>query len=146
MMRSSSELEPSWSTVADRYVYRAYNGDELLYVGCTFNLKARMAGHKGTSEWYPLATYFEHDGPMPTAEAFELERQQIATLQPKFNQMAGSKPPSLPSVDGVTVTVRLLPSGIAAIDQLANLEDRTRSQMVRILLAEALKARGKSRG
>jgi hypothetical protein len=43
----------------------------------------------------------------------------------------------------ITTTIRLSPSGMAAIDQLANLEDRTRSQMVRILLAEALKARGK---
>lgn len=46
----------------------------------------------------------------------------------------------------VTTTVRLGKSGIAAIDQLADQEDRTRSQMVRILLAEALKARGKQQG
>lgn len=43
----------------------------------------------------------------------------------------------------ITTTIRLAPSGIAAIDSLADTEQRTRSQMVRILIAEALKARGK---
>jgi hypothetical protein len=41
----------------------------------------------------------------------------------------------------ITVNVRLSASGIAAIDTLADTEQRSRSQMVRILLAEALKAR-----
>jgi len=43
----------------------------------------------------------------------------------------------------ITINVRLSSSGIAAIDSLAGAEQRTRSQMVRILLAEALKQRGK---
>jgi hypothetical protein len=102
-----------------------------------------MAHHKDTSEWFPLATYFENDGPMPTPEAYEQERRQIATLQPAYNKRAGGSPSGVPTVDGTNVTIRLSASGIAAIDSLADTEQRTRSQMVRILLAEALKARGK---
>ena len=39
------------------------------------------------------------------------------------------------------VAVRLSPTGIAAVDELAAAEDRTRSDMVRILLVEAINNR-----
>ena len=41
----------------------------------------------------------------------------------------------------ITIHPRLSVAGIKAIDELAASEQRSRSQMVRILLAEALKAR-----
>jgi predicted transcriptional regulator len=40
------------------------------------------------------------------------------------------------------VTVRLSPAGLAKVDELADVEDRTRSDMIRILVGEALAARG----
>lgn len=39
------------------------------------------------------------------------------------------------------VAVRLSPAGVAAVDELAAAEDRTRSDMVRVLLVEAINAR-----
>jgi hypothetical protein len=41
----------------------------------------------------------------------------------------------------VQVAVRLSPGGLAAVDALAEEEDRTRSDMVRVLLVEAVTAR-----
>jgi len=41
------------------------------------------------------------------------------------------------------VAVRLSPSGIAAIDKLAAAEHRTRSDMIRVLLIEAIERRRK---
>lgn len=41
----------------------------------------------------------------------------------------------------VLVNVRLSPDGLKAIDALAEAEDRTRSDMIRILLKEAVAAR-----
>jgi hypothetical protein len=39
--------------------------------------------------------------------------------------------------------VRLSDEGLAVIDSMAKIEQRTRSDMVRILISEAVKARGK---
>lgn len=40
------------------------------------------------------------------------------------------------------VTIRLGSEGLAKVDELAAKEDRTRSDMIRILVGEALAARG----
>ncbi len=42
-----------------------------------------------------------------------------------------------------TVHVRLSDAGMQAVDDLAEAEQRTRSDMLRILIAEAVKARAK---
>jgi predicted transcriptional regulator len=44
----------------------------------------------------------------------------------------------------INVNVRLSPTGVTEIDQLAAAEDRSRSSMVRVLLAEAITARRKT--
>jgi metal-responsive CopG/Arc/MetJ family transcriptional regulator len=44
------------------------------------------------------------------------------------------------------VAVRLSPNGIAEVDRLAELEHRTRSEMIRVLLIEALEARRRKDG
>jgi predicted transcriptional regulator len=44
----------------------------------------------------------------------------------------------------VPVNVRLSPTGVTEIDRLAAAEDRTRSGMIRVLLAEAITARRKT--
>lgn len=41
------------------------------------------------------------------------------------------------------VNVRLSPNGLKAVDDLAEVEDVTRSEMIRRLLSEAVAARGK---
>jgi hypothetical protein len=41
------------------------------------------------------------------------------------------------------VAVRLSPAGLAEVDQYAEAEHRTRSDMIRVLLIEALEARRK---
>jgi predicted transcriptional regulator len=43
----------------------------------------------------------------------------------------------------VNVNIRLNPDGIKAVDRLAEEEQRTRSQMLRILIAEAVSVRAK---
>jgi ribbon-helix-helix CopG family protein len=42
----------------------------------------------------------------------------------------------------VPVTIRMFEEGLAVVDRLAQAEDRTRSDMLRILVGEALEARG----
>lgn len=45
----------------------------------------------------------------------------------------------------VQVAVRLTPAGLAAVDKLAEEDQRTRSDMIRILLAEACAARERAK-
>lgn len=49
--------------------------------------------------------------------------------------------PDTPSGNRQTVHVRLKPAAIAEIDKLAKLDQRTRSDMIRVLLAEAVQRR-----
>ena len=44
------------------------------------------------------------------------------------------------------VAVRLSPGGLGAIDEMAEAEHRTRSDMIRVLLVEAVAARQKKAG
>lgn len=44
------------------------------------------------------------------------------------------------------VAVRLSPSGVAEVDRLAESEHRTRSDMIRVLLLEAIEARRRKAG
>lgn len=43
----------------------------------------------------------------------------------------------------INITLRLSREGIAAVDKIAEVEDRSRSQMLRLLISEAVAARAK---
>lgn len=52
------------------------------------------------------------------------------------------QPPTLdPRPPRVNVNIRLAPAAIAQVDKLADAEERTRSEMLRILLRDALASR-----
>jgi len=68
------------------YVYITYRADEILYVGCTWNPPQRLASHARSSEWFELMDRVDVFGPFSKAEALELERDAIWTLQPTFNK------------------------------------------------------------
>lgn len=46
----------------------------------------------------------------------------------------------------VKVAIRLSPDGLTEVDRLAEAEHRTRSDMIRVLLIEAVQARRRSEG
>ncbi len=67
-------------------VYRAYDkGGELLYVGCSIDIKTRIMAHKRTSEWHNymdrISLRFYHSNVIASLE----ERHAIRTENPKFN-------------------------------------------------------------
>lgn len=74
------------------FVYRCYDKDgDLLYIGCTVDLKQRMADHRrgrqAASRW--LAVFmdrYETEGPYRNRDAGrEAERQAIQAERPLFN-------------------------------------------------------------
>ncbi len=68
------------------FVYRAFDADgRALYVGCTSNLKARMAQHRSRAEWPRLVADLvvtEYPG---RRWAFAAERAEIQRLDPVYN-------------------------------------------------------------
>lgn len=74
--------------IRDHFVYRCYdNSDVLLYVGCSRDPEGRRKGHKGSrADWYPYMTRAEMSGPFTYTVARRLEREQIETLHPRFNE------------------------------------------------------------
>jgi predicted GIY-YIG superfamily endonuclease len=70
----------------EHFVYRAYATDgHLLYVGCTYDPPARMAAHRGESQWFHLATSFKMCGPYNYETARQLESDAINSERPQFN-------------------------------------------------------------
>ncbi len=83
MSRPMSSLPPPpWS------VYRIYDQrtDELLYVGCTNNLKRRKREHHDNYIYRLDAVRYEADQGLGEFEALRLERVQIRELRPRDNQ------------------------------------------------------------
>ena len=77
---------------APHFVYRCYDKDgDLLYIGCTANVKKRIATHrrggKAASQWLAVfMTRHETEGPFRDREAGRAaERQAIQLEQPLFN-------------------------------------------------------------
>lgn len=72
--------------VISHVVYRFYSAaPELLYVGCTGNLNARLAGHKSDTTWHreiATITVAHYDS---AAEAKAAEKAAIAAEHPKYN-------------------------------------------------------------
>lgn len=68
-------------------VYRIFDDrDQLLYVGCTANLVARLSTHTSQSDWWPLAATvtFEHHPDINVALA--AESAAILAERPLFNR------------------------------------------------------------
>lgn len=67
-------------------VYRAYGpNDELLYIGMTCNLKARMRHHREYSVWTRYAVYLTEEWLPSRGDAYAAERLAILAENPKYN-------------------------------------------------------------
>lgn len=68
------------------HVYRHFDVDgNLLYVGCTSNLKARKSQHRAVSKWWPVIDRIETEGPMIQRDALDAERKAIEDERPGYN-------------------------------------------------------------
>jgi excinuclease UvrABC nuclease subunit len=68
------------------YVYKHLNAKgEVLYIGCTQNMDARLMQHVGTSPWWPEVTRFTELGPFPRDVAQRLEHLLISHYDPPNN-------------------------------------------------------------
>lgn len=71
---------------AEHYVYQLIGHDgELLYIGCSMNLRLRMIDHRRDCQKGHLIAAVETAGPYSFKEARRLEREQIEAEQPPFN-------------------------------------------------------------
>jgi hypothetical protein len=79
---------------ADHFLYRCYDRDgDLLYIGCTVNVKSRIAAHRRASNGARASRWlsvfmdrYETEGPFRGREAGrDAERQAINAEQPLFN-------------------------------------------------------------
>lgn len=68
------------------WLYRAFDVDgELLYVGITSGVAARMRAHRRKSRWWALCDYLELTVYRERFEARAAERRAIRTELPRFN-------------------------------------------------------------
>lgn len=75
-------------TVRDKphYVYRAYQSDgALLYIGCTYDIAGRMAGHRSSSAWWPAMVRLTDEGPYSFDEARQRESAAIHSEESLYN-------------------------------------------------------------
>jgi hypothetical protein len=68
-------------------VYFLMSGDEVVYVGQTTNLYARIGGHREDKVWDRILFL-----PTPRKDLDATERHWIATLRPKYNTSPGHGP------------------------------------------------------
>lgn len=68
------------------YVYEAYDAKgELLYVGTTETLKARLSSHRASKPWWGEVTSVQHTAHGTRQSAIEAETELIRTRAPKYN-------------------------------------------------------------
>lgn len=85
--------------------------DNILYVGCTKDLKNRMTHHSQTKTWWPSVASVAHTSEMSHSEALRVEHMDIYSLQPIHNIY--SRTPIAPTPE-VTLH-RLLTSSQSAV-------------------------------
>lgn len=74
-------------------VYRLFAADGyLLYVGCTSNLRDRLANHKTHKDWWPQVARVESETYPDRARGLWAEREAIVTEAPRYNQNARMVP------------------------------------------------------
>lgn len=72
-------------------VYRCYNKDgDLLYIGCSVNVFARLYDHSRISVWYDATVRITLDDPLPRREALAAEKKAIIEEGPRFNSVRGN--------------------------------------------------------
>lgn len=71
----------------EHFVYRAFDETDLLYVGCSYTVEARMKAHRSTGDWYSQMVRLRLAGPYNFETARQLERDAIRTERPLFNSM-----------------------------------------------------------
>lgn len=70
----------------EHFVYRAFDAKgQLLYVGCTMDIKRRRGEHKMSSKWWPAAVRFRVSGPYNYSVGRQLEREAIKGEHPLWN-------------------------------------------------------------
>lgn len=76
------------------YVYTFYNASgEPIYVGCTENMRFRMAQHKSKGELYSEIDYIEIKKFRLSYIAALKEMKMIKSLRPKYNKTMNSMYP-----------------------------------------------------
>jgi len=66
------------------YIYRAYIGDELAYIGVTTNPAGRFSKHS-RKPWWDQVTEITFEEAENRLRAFDSERTYIITERPKYN-------------------------------------------------------------
>lgn len=75
-------------------VYRVYDADDrLMYIGSTKNFPSRLATHRSTSWWAPLATRFGIEVHLDEESARRAELEAIHRESPAFNWMHNQRWP-----------------------------------------------------
>lgn len=82
------------------YVYRCYDGNKLIYIGCTRDTKRRFSAHKTGSDWWVFVTETVIDE-YPGWTASLAEESLIDTFNPTFNQK-GKGRSSIPAIEYMT--------------------------------------------
>lgn len=73
------------------FLYRLYDADDqLLYVGITGNLEARLQGHSNYQSWWPQVARHTAE-PVAFADARALERRAIYDENPAFNRVGAKR-------------------------------------------------------
>lgn len=111
-------------------LYRAYSpSGELLYVGCTSNLRQRMASHRSESPWYPLhSSLATFNLGTDAVAAFAAEAAVIRVERPLFNKANNRK--VLPRLTYAEWSERGLVRGWEA-SRVAGVEHLSREAMLR---------------
>jgi excinuclease UvrABC nuclease subunit len=68
------------------YIYKAFKGDKILYVGISDKVNRRFSQHKASSDWYSIQDKILVCE-LPNRSICKLyETYLIKTLQPEFNK------------------------------------------------------------
>lgn len=71
----------AWRDAMPHYVYRYFDGDVLLYIGCTYSPSKRDREHRGENwwKWYRFATRVEFTEYPNAQEGYAAEARAIWT-------------------------------------------------------------------
>jgi hypothetical protein len=70
----------------ETYVYRLFNADrELIYIGCTHDVEARINAHRVSAWWYPQVHFSSVEDFSDRTTAHAAEMKAIFTENPKWN-------------------------------------------------------------
>lgn len=73
---------------ATHYVYRCFDADgSALYVGCTLDVRRRMAQHRRNKPWADLVDHVEVTTHAGRRAGFAVERDEIKRLAPIHNTL-----------------------------------------------------------